>query len=160
VPKKPLAASYTEQGNKDIDKELFPGDIKVNSVILDAEVDILQHIDDLLNDLMKNSAKKPLADSYTELGNKDINRELLSGDIMDKSVILDAEEHILQETDGLLHDLMKDSAKKTLAVSCTEQGKKDIDKKLLSGDIKVNSVILDTKVDILRGIDAFLYYLY
>jgi hypothetical protein len=43
--KKPLAISYTEQGNKDIDKEPLPGDTKDDSLILDAEVDILQKID-------------------------------------------------------------------------------------------------------------------
>jgi hypothetical protein len=46
---KPLSVLQTEQGNVDID-ELLLGDTEDNCVILDAEEDILQDIDDLLND--------------------------------------------------------------------------------------------------------------
>ncbi|PNF14041.1 hypothetical protein B7P43_G03557 [Cryptotermes secundus] len=46
---KPLSVLQTQQGNTDID-ELLLGDTEDNCVILDAEEDILQDIDDLLND--------------------------------------------------------------------------------------------------------------
>lgn len=46
---KPLSVMQTEQGNTDID-ELLLGDPEDNCVILDAEEDILQDIDDLLNE--------------------------------------------------------------------------------------------------------------
>jgi hypothetical protein len=46
---KSLSVSQTERGNTDID-ELLLGDTEDNCVILDAEEDILQDIDDLLND--------------------------------------------------------------------------------------------------------------
>jgi hypothetical protein len=154
--KKPLAVSYTEQGNKDFDKELLPGDIKDSSVILDAEVDILQHIDDLLNDLTKDSALKTLAVSHTEHGKKDFDKELLPGDVKDNSVILEDEERVLQLIDNYLNDLTKERAVKPLAASYTEHGKKDIDKELLPGDIKDNSVILDAVRDIPEEIDDLL----
>jgi hypothetical protein len=46
---KPLSVLQTERGNTNID-ELLLGDTEDNCVILDAEEDILQDIDDLLND--------------------------------------------------------------------------------------------------------------
>jgi hypothetical protein len=46
---KPLSVLQAEQGNMDMD-ELLLGDTEDNCVILDAEEDILQDIDDLLND--------------------------------------------------------------------------------------------------------------
>jgi hypothetical protein len=82
----------------------LPGDIKGNSVILKDEEHVLQKIDNYLKDLMEDSAKKPLAVSYTEQGNKDIDKELFPGDINDNSVILDAEVDILQKIDKLLND--------------------------------------------------------
>jgi hypothetical protein len=131
---KPLSVPQTDKGDKNTDKELFPGDIKDNSVTLEDEEHVLQETDNYLNYLMEDSGKNRLAVSYTEQGNKDIDKELLPGDIKDNSVILEDEVDILQEIDNLLNDLMEDSAKKPLAVSYTEQGSKD--KEPLSGDLK------------------------
>jgi hypothetical protein len=102
LPSKYPNTSLNDLGKR---KELLPGDIKGNSVILKDEEHVLQKIDNYLNYLMEDSARKPLAVSYTEQGNKDIDTEPLPGDIKDDSVILDAEVDMLREIDGLLNYL-------------------------------------------------------
>jgi hypothetical protein len=102
---KTLSLSFIEEANKNIDKELLPGDIKDSLVILDTEVvDLLQEIDDLLNDLMKDSSVKPLSISQTEQDDKDIDKEKLQGDIKDNFLILESEVDILREIDDYLND--------------------------------------------------------
>jgi hypothetical protein len=100
---KPLSLSRIEQDNKNINKGLLLGDIKDNCVILNAEVNVLRKIDDLLNDLMTDTAVKPLSVSQTEQKGKDIEKEQLRSDIKDNSLTLEAEVDILQEIDDLLN---------------------------------------------------------
>ncbi|PNF38370.1 hypothetical protein B7P43_G07245 [Cryptotermes secundus] len=61
-----------------------------------------------------------------------------------------------REIDYVVNNLMKDSAAKTLSLSCIEEVSKNTDKELLPGDIKDISVGLDTMVDVLQEIDDFL----
>jgi hypothetical protein len=101
---KPLSMSCTEQVNKNIDKALLTGDIKDNSVILVAAVDVLQQIDDVLNDLMEDYSVKPLSVSQTEQDDKDIDKRKLQGDMRDSFLILETEVDILREINDFLND--------------------------------------------------------
>jgi hypothetical protein len=101
---KHFSVPQTEQDNRDIDKGLFPHDIKDSFVIVDAEVDVLKEIDDVLNYLKKDYAVKPLSVSQTEHEEKDIDKEQLQGDIKENFLILESDVDILREIDDLLND--------------------------------------------------------
>jgi hypothetical protein len=92
---KHFSVPQTGQDVKDVDKELLPGDIKYNFVILNAQVDILLETHCVLSGLIKDSAVKPLSLSHTEEGNKDTHKELLLDDIKDNFVIQNAEVVVL-----------------------------------------------------------------
>jgi hypothetical protein len=103
-------------------------------------------VDSELDVKKEKGAVKHFSAPQTEQDNKDVDKELLPGDIRDKFVILHAEVDITGETDYVVNNLMKDSAVKTLSLSCIEQAKKNIDKELLPGDM------LDAEVDVLQEI--------
>jgi hypothetical protein len=94
---KHFSVPQTEEDGNVVDKELLPGDIKYNFVILDAEVYILQETDYVLSGLLKDSAVKSLSLSHIEQGNKNIDKEMLLGDIKDNFVILNAEVGVMRD---------------------------------------------------------------